>query len=169
MNQPPWKTPTTDDDDDDDDDTAAAPEPAAPEPAAETAPPDEPHERPKKKRRKLAAREITPELLASWSGSVAGALERGRSEEAIRAKLARKGLNESQIDDVIADAREITERSMNAPEPEVPSGASDVNAGILWAGGGLVLTLLTLGTDHGVIFYGAIVYGGFRILRGVSR
>jgi hypothetical protein len=123
----------------------------------------------RKRKRKPIAPLDSPQAIARWSGSVASALERGRSEEEIRAKLASKGLNESQIDDVIDDARETVERSMNAPDPEGSSGTNDVFVGSLWAGGGVLLTALTFGTTHGVVFYGAILYGGYRILRGLAR
>jgi hypothetical protein len=121
-------------------------------PPAASAVAEPPKKRRKRKRRKPQPLVFTEEIRTSLAGAAASAFERGRSEEEVRELLAKKGLNESQIDDVVEDANEIVERAMNAPDPEAQSGSSDITAGILWGGGGLFLTVLSAGSSHGVIF-----------------
>lgn len=48
-------------------------------------------------------------------------------------------------------------------EGEMDQAKKDIAYGILWCGGGTVLTLV----DTGFIFWGAIVFGGYQLVKGL--
>jgi hypothetical protein len=53
-------------------------------------------------------------------------------------------------------------RQERAVEESKTDHSKDILFGALWCGGGLALTL----SETGYIFYGAIIYGGFQMLKG---
>jgi len=59
-----------------------------------------------------------------------------------------------------------------AIEATKEAGRRAVRSGLLWAGSGLLLTVLTYGAagpgETYYVFWGAVLYGGWRLIRGIG-
>ena len=51
-------------------------------------------------------------------------------------------------------------------EAKHDAAGKDIMWGLIWAGGGLLLTFITGGQ---YIFWGAVVYGGYRLIKGLAN
>lgn len=85
-------------------------------------------------------------------------LNHNMSWNQIRSALIEQGLNSTDADTVVDNLRK--------QESEAKSSAAnkELGYGALWAIGGIALTAISSGT---VIFWGAVVWGGWLIIKGL--
>lgn len=77
----------------------------------------------------------------------------------VRWELINQGLNEESASTVVSNLKEQEHKEkQNVANKEMLYG-------FLWALGGIVLTVAT---DGAYIFYGAVLYGGWLILKGIG-
>lgn len=121
----------------------------------------------RRKARKAAVEERSRRDATDLDGvsrDVARRLRGGASAETVAASLLEDGLTVAEIETVFQGAAAIL-RAENARK--------DTLHGALWLGGGLLVTLISYsaaeGGGHYVVTTGAIVYGAFRLIRGLSK
>jgi hypothetical protein len=108
------------------------------------------------------------EVAAALFVLVARELEAGRSPKEIEADLVRAGADPGLAAALTGAAND------EGPYSDVSNlsggGGSTMMFGALWMVGGLVATALSYGAggDSYVVFWGAVVYGGIQILRGMA-
>lgn len=76
----------------------------------------------------------------------------------VKNELVKQGLNDEDASAIVSNLKE-QER-----EEKKDASNKELGYGVLWAGGGIALTAITGGT---FIFYGAVLWGGWLILKGI--
>ena len=98
----------------------------------------------------------------------------GQSEESIVKEFTKQGAPEQLVRDFYTEIARLAEEYRNSPEGKknISSQASKrILYGLLWAAGGAIATFAGMEAASGggtyFVFWGAIVYGGFLIIRGI--
>ena len=110
-------------------------------------------------------REPSAEELQKWVDDVYDYAvdlytEQNMSWEEVRQELINQGLNADDATIVVSNLKE------QEHEEKQKAANKELGFGLLWALGGIALTAATDGT---YIFYGAVLYGGWLILKGLSH
>lgn len=82
----------------------------------------------------------------------------GKSWDEVKQKLVEEGLEESDALTVVANLKR------QEIEANREASSKEIGYGVLWAIGGIVLTAVTRGT---LIFFGAVLWGVWLIMKGV--
>lgn len=85
-------------------------------------------------------------------------VNKGMSYEDAQRSLISQGVDPSGAKTVISNIK----REIDKAKKE--AAGKDIMWGLVWAGGGILLTLITGGQ---FIFWGAVVYGGYRLIHGL--
>lgn len=86
-----------------------------------------------------------------------------KSDSEVMIDLVSNGINKD-------DARLVVNNLKSNYAQEMSKATSKaILYGLLWAGGGIALTALTMAADVGigVVFYGAVIYGGILFFKGL--
>lgn len=105
------------------------------------------------------------EIVRALLTFVAEELNAGRTPSEIEQSLVEKGLDREAAVALTARVREVWSRQRSS------QGSSTMLVGALWLVGGLVATAATYGAGGSsyVVFWGAIAYGGIKIVRGMME
>ena len=99
-------------------------------------------------------------------GAVADALaETGLEREAALeiAKASQVALRDDDFKSQIREAK------LEHSGPSDGGPMNDIVWGLIWGVGGTAVTLVTIESGFGVVFFGAIIYGIYRVLKGFAR
>jgi len=110
------------------------------------------------------------ELSAELIRAIAQDLADGRSPDELKAALAKRGLEgdpAAKLVDSVVQARSRLENSAEGRAEKRSHAASRMFKGALWGVGGVMVTLMSLGSGGGRIFFGAAIYGAYLFLSGL--
>ncbi len=85
-------------------------------------------------------------------------VNKGYNYEDAKKQLVNQGVDSEGAETVIKNIKE------QIKEQKSQNSSDDIKWGLIWACGGILLTLITGGT---YIFWGAVVYGGYRLIKGL--
>jgi hypothetical protein len=106
--------------------------------------------------------EITPaqkpaESLDVYNFAADLLVNRGNSTEQVKKALIDKGVEKERANTIVNELED------QIAEAKKSSAKKDILYGSLWCVGGLILTIF----DTGFIFWGAIVFGGIQLIKGL--
>lgn len=115
-----------------------------------------------------APAELNPDQVAEAAyGLAAQEMINGRADAEIEAMLVEKGLSMDDAAGVVANLR------YHRDEAVRKAGQKNMLFGALWAGGGLLVTILTMQAAQGggtyVVAWGAVIFGAIQFIQGVVQ
>ena len=110
------------------------------------------------------------ELIAGLVRQIAQDLANGESAQKVTEGLTKGGLSRDQaakLVDVVVQARHRHENSAEGRAQKRSQGVTRMTQGACWGAGGVAVTLMSMGSGGGRVFFGAVIYGVYLFLSGL--
>ena len=121
----------------------------------------------------------TTDIVANLHVVAAKMLSEGESLGAVADTLADSGLDRDSALEIAKSSQQalrdddfraqIQGTSLDRSDSRDRSPANDIVWGLIWVGGGTAVTIFSGELGFGVLFFGAIIYGIYRIIKGIAR